>query len=48
MSALLMVLGTAAVVRAALPGDPFEPRIGYVVGALLVLAGALRVYVLRR
>jgi hypothetical protein len=47
LSALLVVLGVAVVVRTAVAGGGIL-ALGYVLGTLLVLAGALRLYLSRR
>jgi hypothetical protein len=47
VSALLIVLGVAVFVRTAIAGGGFL-ALGYVVGVLLVLAGALRLYLSAR
>jgi hypothetical protein len=47
LSALLMVLGVAILLRTAIAGGGFL-ALGYVVGALLVLAGGLRLYLSAR
>ena len=44
LSALLVVLGVAVLVETAVVGG----SLGYVLGALLALAGALRIYLVRR
>lgn len=43
-SALLVVLGVAILVETAIVGG----SLGYLLGALLALAGALRIYLVRR
>jgi hypothetical protein len=47
LSAILVVLGVAVVVRTAVAGGGFL-ALGYVLGVLLVLAGGLRLYLSRR
>jgi hypothetical protein len=47
LSVLLMVLGAAVFLRTAIAGGGFL-ALGYVVGVLLVLAGALRLYLSAR
>jgi hypothetical protein len=47
LSALLLVLGVAVVVRTAVAGGGIL-ALGYVLGTLLMLAGALRLYLSRR
>jgi hypothetical protein len=47
LSALLVVLGVAVFVRTAVAGGGVL-ALGYVLGALLVLAGGLRLYLSRR
>ena len=44
LSGLLVVLGLAICVETAIEGG----GIGFVLGGLLILAGALRIYLLRR
>jgi hypothetical protein len=46
-SAVLVVLGAALIVRTAVAGGGLL-AVGYVLGVLLVLAGALRLYLSRR
>jgi hypothetical protein len=43
LSALMVVLGVAVIVRTA----QFDGELGYLLGGLLVLAGALRMYLSR-
>jgi uncharacterized membrane protein HdeD (DUF308 family) len=47
LSALLIVVGIAAVIRTAVAGGS-ATALGYVLGIGLVVAGILRLYVLRR
>jgi hypothetical protein len=47
LSAVLVVLGVAVFVRTAVAGGGFL-ALGYVLGVLLVLAGAMRLYLSRR
>jgi hypothetical protein len=46
LSGLMLVLGVAVIVRTAVAGGGVL-ALGYVLGALLVLAGALRLYLSR-
>jgi hypothetical protein len=47
LSAVLVLLGAAMIVRTAVAGGGLL-AFGYVVGVLLVLVGALRIYLSRR
>jgi hypothetical protein len=47
LSGLMVVLGVAVIVRTAVAGGGLL-ALGYVLGVLLVLAGALRLYLSRR
>jgi hypothetical protein len=47
LSGLMVVLGLAVIVRTAVAGGGVL-ALGYVLGALLVLAGGLRLYLSRR
>jgi hypothetical protein len=47
LSALLVVIGLAAVVRTAVEGGS-GAALGYIIGFGLVVAGILRLYVLRK
>jgi hypothetical protein len=46
LSGIMVVLGLAVIVRTAVAGGGFL-ALGYVLGALLMLAGALRLYLSR-
>jgi hypothetical protein len=47
LSGLMVLLGVAVIVRTAVAGGGLL-ALGYVLGVLLVLAGALRLYLSRR